>query len=404
MANLIKFILWWCATIILHCQSLESNVKKINWYEDYKKKCKIELLTNYYEIECPSPKFGTVFLMERKSSDNTIRIECIKNNNKFYEYFTDIQMDNVETVIFYVCPLPYNGTTFSSILNRLGLKRIAQIEMTLLSESILTKQYLRDLDTLQHLRIIGDGRIYISDDLFDSFDNLTSLEVNYSNISLTEKTFWNMKKLQILDLKYNAQLNAIGPNVFKNQNQLRTLTMSDNNLYALTKDSFNGAPSIEILVLAENNLTNISENTFSSLTNLKSIYLRNNNIANFPQKLFQHNKNLEKTSIIELNNLKTLPTGFLSHLNNLKNVTIEHCQLNAISSDLFEGSTNIKSLSFKSNNLEQLPPHIFAKLKNMVNLDLSYNKLNTIDDNIFQHLNALLDLSLSNNFLTRISE
>ena len=97
---------------------------------------------------------------------------------------------------------------------------------------------LRKLETLD----LNDNQLStLSNDVFDGLQNLVSLSLCYNKFRFTDKLnapFSSLKRLQNLDLTGNNLASTIGPNSFKDLNNLKLLWLRDSNIKSLNIDAF----------------------------------------------------------------------------------------------------------------------------------------------------------------------
>ena len=108
------------------------------------------------------------------------------------------------------------------------------------------------------------------------------------------ETFKEMTKLTILNMEHNSVID-IAPNSFSKMDILSDLDLSDNNLYEIKAQMFDGLKSLTKLNLEFNFIQKIDDKSFSELKILMKLDLSDNNLTEIGCFYFQ--------GLIELINL-----------------------------------------------------------------------------------------------------
>lgn len=277
---------------------------------------------------------------------------------------------------------------------------------------------------------------------FSHLADLEELYLSSNNIENFPADLKSLKKLRILELRYNKSDSCTVPEntwIFENleelnlqRNSLEALpaemsSLTNLRIIALGQNKFTVFPkslclieSLEEISLWSNELEDIpkeikslknlskfiaSSNKFTripeslcSLKSLKNLNLNSNQISQFPNCIGQL-KDLEELhlSVNKLgNNL-----GPLSELTGLKRLYLQQNQINELT-NLKEGLQSLEYLHVMINNISEIPESI-AKISKLRYIDASINRINNISGSISQ-LKDLEVLNLSKNGLTEFPE
>ena len=141
-----------------------------------------------------------------------------------------------------------------------------------------------------------------------TFDDVKITITNIDDI----KTINNPENVKVLSL-YNNNLTELDKDICSNLTQLKYLDLGFNKLTELDKDIFSNLTQLQQLNLGVNLLTQLDKNIFSNLTQLKKLKLNNNKLTELDKNIFV---NLTQLQVLKLSN------------NKLKNIpiSIRHCK------------------------------------------------------------------------------
>eukprot|EP00058_Branchiostoma_floridae_P023444 XP_002608934.1 hypothetical protein BRAFLDRAFT_85492 [Branchiostoma floridae] len=131
----------------------------------------------------------------------------------------------------------------------------------------------------------------------------TALSLSQNQIAaLSADAFCSFDSLQTLDLSYN-HLDALGEAAFCRLSTIVTLDLSHNSMRNIHQSTFDGLSSVQTLRLSYNNLNTLPNGSFSDLAGLKTIDLSHNSLTELPENIFLSN---------DLNNLDLSYNGLTS--------------------------------------------------------------------------------------------
>ncbi|XP_053608907.1 connectin-like [Plodia interpunctella] len=137
-----------------------------------------------------------------------------------------------------------------------------------------------DLPSLKQLYLTSNKIAIIHDRAFTHLNNLKELEIDKNELfSLNSETFHGLRKLDRLVLS-NNNLEVIGAKTFVHLVQLQSLSLDGNHIQMLDEKAFNGATQLTSLTLARNKLKDFDNaQIFEGLNNLRSLSLRDNQLV-----------------------------------------------------------------------------------------------------------------------------
>lgn len=315
--------------------------------------------------------------------------------------------------------LDFNQGTFLNGKN--GLDRVHFLEelsrMKEASGSIISlnlnfnkSQESKTLDLKEKL-IISNGVQNLGPDLFKNMDQLITLSLRYNKLnSLDLHSFQGLSNLQSLDLSSN-QIVRLEPNIFGSLKNVTSLDLSDNILTYVTIGSLAGLNNLEILDLSSNKIDTIDLLAFANLHNLLELNMANNRFHNLPEELFRY---LTKLKVLNLSenrlNGEEINVGLFKGLACLEELSLSGNKLKFIETDvlksLFKDLVNLKYLYLGRTELSCLPSSALKGLKSLVKLDFfsTNDQLKGNDTNIpsLRGLSNLKNHHLARNKISKI--
>lgn len=234
----------------------------------------------------------------------------------------------------------------------------------------------------------------------------------YAAARILEAFINNSTELNLSNLRLTGLPSCIGK-----LTQLKTLVLSNKNLFTISKPDFSGIGqlyNLEILDIGGNNLTKVPSE-IKNLTKLKKLYAIKNKISDLSSigelnqlELLQLNENnltafpseitkLTKLVTLSVNNNNISDFQVIGKLSNLTRLCISSNGLTELPAPIGE-LRNLELLEIDSNTLEEFP----AWITNLTNLKWLYadnNKISELPKEI-GYLDNLEDLSIANNKLS----
>lgn len=357
-------------------------------------------LLRYYHIKCPATDIKMNVIL---GPGNRAKIKCFDlEYAEFQQILPNLTVGVTETVEIRDCPLPEH-TPISSIMKQLGILGFTNLIFNNKQEigRNFDKLHFSELQTVRNLTLVLDGVANMPDDLFDdiSLKSLQSLGFYSNTTELPANAFLNLENLDFIALGRN--LNSLANNIFRNQNKIIELNLSNNKFTDISNNLFNCNSSLVSLNLENNLIEILPPNIFANLTRLTRLNLSGNKFITLPQSLLENNKQL--TQFVLSNNhgtLKTLPRNLLADMPQLYEVLLDNCGLEIVPRNLFLNSKNIIFLTISRNKLTELPDEIFQSQHHMKYLNLSGNHLQHLTKPLLQNATDLEMIDVSYNNLT----
>ncbi|KAM7364493.1 protein toll-like isoform 3-T4 [Cochliomyia hominivorax] len=358
------------------------------------------MLLSYYLIKCP---INDVKLHLVLGPGLRIQIKCFNlNYSEFQKILPNVTIGTCQTLEIKNCPLSEN-IPISSIMQQLNIYNVDRLILKHnkdLSQN-LDKVHFHNLYSIKNLTLKLENTTTIPGDLFSdlSLKNLESLDMVTGVKELPHNIFNNLENIEYMTLGEN--LNSLSDDIFRKQNNLTLLILSNNNLLEFKKELISHCSSLKVLDLENNLIEVLTSDIFASLTKLMLLNLSGNKFATLPPGLLQHNKEL--TEVILRQNkisLKNLPSEFFANLPKLTEISLQ-CGLKQIHSDLFRNSRNIEMLRITDNKFTNLPHGLLSDQIFLKYLNLSNNNLQQIPDDLLQNTTNLKIIHLSHNQLRK---
>lgn len=363
--------------------------------------CHCARVISEYEIQCPhyDPE-----LTIRINPGSFVFLHCFISTDNVYSTVPRLNVGKTEQLQLQGCPLPA-GRSLAAVAEKFNATNIRTLRYQVyghIDNPQLRRQHFSGFKDLQRLLLSPDSsQTDFPSDLFDDLQELRWLHLKSSQEYLPVGIFKNLPNLQYLEL--HMQLKKIDDGLLTTQKSLIQLSLWNNQLHNLTKDSFKDVVSIRDLDLGVNNIQNFDPEVFSHLINLENLNLNANNFSSLPANLFVNNPNLREVRLMDNRQpLETLPPRLFANLSQFTTLSVRS-GVKYLPEDLLQGSLNITTLNLERNLLETLPAKFLEDQINLDSLNLQYNNLSRLDDRLFVNTRKLKVLQLSYNRLLSIS-
>jgi Leucine-rich repeat (LRR) protein len=240
-------------------------------------------------------------------------------------------------------------------------------------------------------------------DKFKNCQNIIELDLELQDFAgISNESFAGCKKLETSKIKSDS-LTDLPDGLFKNQENLQSLELSDDNL-KLRVSPFEGLENLSELKLLSMNLNQVEENFFRSLKIKKLLYFGNpNESLTFPIESLNSQETIEEL-IIWYTNMSQIPDNFGSILRSMKQLRkINFCYSLIRSAEAFVDLPIVDWISLYENNIEELPANAFKGCPRMTGLGLSHNPIKALRGDEFSELSGLKVLNLEKTKLTSIA-
>uniref|UniRef100_G1PL83 Toll-like receptor 9 n=2 Tax=Myotis lucifugus TaxID=59463 RepID=G1PL83_MYOLU len=254
-----------------------------------------------------------------------------------------------------------------------------------LSDNSITRITNGSFQRLHNLTTINLNRNAMLPPYFENYQR------NKKGMNITDGAFLNLQKLTVLLLE-NNQLDKIPSGL---PGSLRWLSLTQNNIISVTKNSTSGLMNLEILNLGWNcyfgnvcNKTFNADGAFEEMANLKELTLSFNNLSRVPRnlprsltKLYLSNTNINAVHGADLENLGNLTVLDLSgNCPRCFNAPFPctPCPGDAsifIDGNAFDNLTKLEYLNLSSTSLRKINSSWFDKMPDLKELHLEFNYL-----------------------------
>lgn len=246
---------------------------------------------------------------------------------------------------------------------------------------------------------------------FVGLDRLKSIKLSNNNIFKTPvKLFCPLSNIETIDLRNNRLVNLedLGlSNRTKEQCPVSVtkLDVRSNKLQSLTPGSLASTYRLESIIASDNEVAVLDRTAFRSLTLLRTIDLGNNKLAALPPDLFLDNTDLQEINLAN-NSIGTIHLSVFRNLSKLERLNLSHNHLdeNWIKEDMFADLGNLTELDLSHNHLSNIDNNLFQELKLLTYLNLSNNRLHTLGSQVLMSLSRLSTLLLSHNQLETVAQ
>ncbi|XP_075227517.1 toll-like receptor Tollo [Lycorma delicatula] len=184
---------------------------------------------------------------------------------------------------------------------------------------------------------------------------------------------------------------------------LEELDLSRNELTTVPDNAFTSLRSLQKLLLQENAIVQLADRAFVGLVSLQLLNASSNRLVALPPELFQSSRDL-KEIYINNNSISVLAPGLLEGLDQLLQLDLSYNELTSswVNRDTFSGLVRLVVLNLGHNRITRVDSHLFQDLYSLQMLNLEYNNIDSISEGSFNTLNNLHALTLSHNKLIKI--
>lgn len=209
----------------------------------------------------------------------------------------------------------------------------------------------------------------LDETIINSYHLLSSLFLNECDISGNLSVFATLPNLK----QFEAFHNNIQGNVIENSflgNNVKVVTLFQNNLQGIRGNIFEGLSNIEMLTLSEN-LESLTSN-LSEMNRLMYLDLSGNHLSEVPCRMLP--ENLKQISFPS-NNIQSPNFNGCTFLGTLERLDLSGNGIELLDSDVFNGMTSIQEIYLSHNVLSNLTDTHFKNLDTLKKVALSGNSL-----------------------------
>uniref|UniRef100_A0A0C9QY34 IGFALS_0 protein n=1 Tax=Fopius arisanus TaxID=64838 RepID=A0A0C9QY34_9HYME len=299
-----------------------------------------------------------------------------------------VGLENLNTLRILDANISYTGNPWIQLKNLQNLRCIS------CGFTKIPTEILSSLPNLKELELAGNGIKTVHRNSFARLKNLTALTLERNGrMNLESGCFTGLDELLVLDLSHNSF--DLLPGAFDGLKQLKVLFM-----YGITEsnmtlpNTFRGMPALTRLELANGDLETLGPGMFDDLSDIRTLRVNRNKLHHIPKGVFNKLKSLKHLSLVD-NNITTVETGAFDGLDLQTLDLTSNKALGVVATGTFSG-LSVGFLSLDSCNITEIKPQAFKGL-NAGALDLGHNQLTKIGVEDFSGLQTgMLYLSFNN--------
>ncbi|XP_077343535.1 uncharacterized protein LOC143988115 [Lithobates pipiens] len=238
---------------------------------------------------------------------------------------------------------------------------------------------------------------------FDAFKFVPSLHIlwlNQNNLTfLYPGVFIALNNLKELNLSRNQRLTYLHAHTFRGLSSLLSLDLSHCNIFEIHPLVFTHLPSLEVLNLASNKIHYVPQ-ALRKLHNVTRLSMENNFIEAIGKNSFKHQQALQALNL-RRNQIWAIQHEAFNQLNKLSVLNLGHNSLSHLPNQLFSGLDQLKIMYLEANRIDKINCS-FNMLVNLKKLYLNNNLITHVTRNAFSNLKQLQFLHLNKNSLTSV--
>ena len=246
---------------------------------------------------------------------------------------------------------------------------------------------------------------------FVGLAKLRTIKLSNNNIFRTPaKLFCPLSSIETIDLTNNRlvdleDLGLSNRTAARCPVNVRTLDVSRNSLRALTPGSLASSSLLTSLLAPSNQVEVLDSTALQGLHLLQRIDLSSNRLAALPPGLFLDNTDLREINLAN-NSIGTIHLSVFRNLSKLGRLNLSRNILdeNWIKEDIFADLSNLISLDLSHNHLSSVDSVLLQQLSKLTFLDLAHNRLHTVSSQALMSLSQLRCLHLASNQLESVAQ
>lgn len=229
---------------------------------------------------------------------------------------------------------------------------------------------------------------------------LRELDLSTNNISRVPNDFFNsLSQLEVLNMSHNLLRNPSG-NAFKAIKNLHILDLSFNRISSVDRQILDGMPQLQKLYVSHNGLFELPSESFEENIKIQELDLSHNHIRSIDKLQFKYNPELEIFNFAQNDLYGEVELETFGYAKKLKYLNLSNSNIKLIP-ELFINNVNIAILDLSKNSFQNLPQNIFNPLVNLETLNLASCQLLNIEKDLLHQNQKLKKLDLSGNNLRK---
>lgn len=265
---------------------------------------------------------------------------------------------------------------------------------------------------LRVLSLSGNNFSVIPVNALRNFNDLSYLNMGYNTITEIPEnifTIWG-SQLQTILLR-NNKITHLHLGSFNGLDQIKEISLSFNDITITNPYVFeNVSQTLKILELSfavfpARSLESIDPlEALSPLTELMWLGLDNNNLKALSNESFAGMKELSYINL-GFNHLKNIPQGlFIPDVHrHLVEIDLSYNSIESLPFRAFYNLGDLQTINMQSNKIRSIDRHAFFNLEFLRSIDMSFNRLKNISYGAFSFMPSLASLDLTHNSLCLLS-
>nr|UTM63734.1 P-TLR [Cyclina sinensis] len=239
---------------------------------------------------------------------------------------------------------------------------------------------------------------------FDTVSKLDTLVLTGNGI-LKVPNICNLDSLKVLNVSDNSLVTFKDAGIECKGNEaldnLQVIDISDNYFQTVSelKEIGKAFPNTEIFVASKNDIKmSAGENPFVNFENLRILSLSENNISELPDALLENSKDIQEIRLSD-NKLRRIPSGVFGYSNRLLQLELQE---NLLEDSIWLELTDVKNLMYldiSSNLLTFLNQTTLSALPALVHLNLADNRISSVPEQTFENQQSMASLNLAGNMI-----
>ncbi len=277
-------------------------------------------------------------------------------------------------------------------LSGINARNLEELDLSYCKLRILMKESTDGMPELLTLNLNSNQIEVISDDSFNGLFDLKHLDLSNNKLigPLPRDLFKNNHDLETLSLSGNQDLGILvdEPGFWDVHLPLTKLEVADCGLKKLTPGQLQGMEGLKTLNASKNSISELDESIFKSMKHLAKLDLSDNRLVSVSPQLFAFNPELD-TLRLSGNPLKRLPLSVFGYTPKLRVLDAAECALQHLwdyprheQLDVPKILPKLTLLDLSGNELKYLFVHDFSNMDELSGVNLANNPLECVKSTI----------------------